>query len=123
MQKRKPFGYFMAVFAKSGDSFFRKQELVIAAVWVMALHAIACFQRFVNNLLGSLLQMAVLAKVSTFPLELECVLFRLQLFMACSAVAETDGAVNVCFFAVISVTFFRNARLLRRCWFFHSEPG
>ena len=55
MQKRKSFGNFMAVFAKSGDRFLRNQEFVITAVRVMALHAITCFQRFVNNLLGSLL--------------------------------------------------------------------
>jgi hypothetical protein len=111
----------MAVFAKSGDCFFRNQKFVITAVRVMALHAITSFYGLVNDLLGGLLQMAVFAKVSAFPLELPCVLFRFQRFMASSAVAEADWGVNVCFFAVLRMTFICNACLLQRSRFFHRE--
>ena len=121
MQKRKSFGNFMAVFAKSGDRFFLNQKLVVTAVGIVALHAITSFYGLVNDLLGGLLQMAVLAKVSAFPLKLPCVLFRYQRFMASSAVAEADWAVNVCFFAVLRMTFFCNACLLQRSRFFHRE--
>ncbi len=123
MQKCKPFCNFMAGCAKSSDGFFRNEEFVITAMRIMALHAITRFQGLMDNLLGSLLQMAVLTKVSTFPVELKGVLLRIERFMTRSAVAEADGTVNVCFFAVISMTFFCNARLLLRSWFFRCQPG
>src|SRR4030043_1125826 len=121
VQKRKSFGNLMAVFAKSGDRFFLNQKLVVTAVGIVALHTITSFYGLVNDLLGGLLQMTVFAKVSAFPLQLPCVLFRFKRFMASSAVAEADWAVNVCFFAVLRMTFFCNTCLLHRSRFFHRE--
>lgn len=114
---------FVTVVAKVGDRFGRQEELVVAAVRIMALCALAGFQRLMNVLFGRLLQMTVLAKVSAFSVILKCMLLRIQRLMARFAVAETYRPMDVSLLAVIGVTFGCNTRLLGRCRLFHRKTG
>jgi hypothetical protein len=114
---------FVTVVAKIGDRLGRQEELVVTAVRIMALCALAGFQRLMNVLLGRLLQMTVLTKVPAFSVKLKRMLLGIQRLMARFAVAKTDRPMNISLLGIVRVTFFRNARLLGRRGLFHRKTG
>jgi hypothetical protein len=85
VQKRQSVRYLVTIGAESGDGFGRYQEFVVTAMRIVALHAIARHQRFVNDHLRRLFQMAIFTKVLTLAEKLPRMFIRIQRFMARTA--------------------------------------
>jgi len=100
-------------------SFFRNQEFVVAAVRIVALNTVAALDGLMYDLLGCLLQVAILAEVLAFSDELPGVLLDLQGLVARVAFAETDRSMHVGLLGVFGMAFRRNTSLLRSGRFFH----
>jgi hypothetical protein len=84
VKEAKSFSGLVAVLTKVSYTFFTDKEFGLAAVRLMALNAVARFQRLVDILLGGLVQMAVLAQVPSLADKLPGMVFRPRPTGACT---------------------------------------
>jgi hypothetical protein len=119
VQKTETFGCLVAILTKVRNCFCGNQKFGVTTVGVMALHAISGLKRFVDVLLCSLLQVAVLTKLVALTDKLPRVLVRIHRFVTRPTVTQTDRRVHVSLLTIICVTFFCDTRFLESSWFFH----